>query len=49
MGEKVINVFATIVVLAIVTTVLLPGRQTPGVIKAIGDAFSGGIRAASNR
>lgn len=49
MGDKVVNVFGTIVVLAIVTTILLPGRQTPGVIKSIGDAFAGSIRAASGK
>lgn len=49
MGDKVVNIFGTIVVLAIVTTILLPGRQTPGVINAGGNAFSGALKAAMGR
>jgi len=49
MGDKVVNVFGTIVVLAIVTTILLPGRQTPGVITAGGNAFSNAIKAAMGK
>ncbi len=49
MGDKVVNVFGTIVLLAIITTVLLPGRQTPGVITAGGNAFSNAIKAAMGR
>lgn len=45
MGNKIIDVFGSIVVLAIVTTLVLPGRQTPAVISAGGNAFSGAIRA----
>ena len=45
MGDKLVNVLGSIVVLAIITTLVLPGRQTPGVIKAFGDAFSGSIRS----
>lgn len=46
MGDKLFNVLGSIVVLAIVTTLVLPGRQTVGVINAGGNAFSGGLRAA---
>jgi len=49
MGDKVVNIFGTIVVLAIVTTILLPGRQTGQVITASGNAFSGAIKAAMGR
>jgi len=46
MGDKVVNLFGSIVVLAIVTTLILPGRQTVGVVNAAGNTFTGGIRAA---
>lgn len=46
MGDKIVNVFGTIVILAIVTTLVLPGRQTPAVINAAGSTFAGSIRAA---
>lgn len=49
MGDKAISVFGSIVVLAIVTTLVLPGRQTANVIRAGGGAFTGGIRAAMGR
>lgn len=49
MGDKIVNIFGTIVVLAIVTTILLPGRQTPGVITAGGNAFSNAIKAAMGK
>ena len=49
MGDKVVNIFGTIVVLAIVTTILLPGRQTPGVITAGGNAYSNAIKAAMGK
>ena len=49
MGDKVVNIFGTIVVLAIVTTILLPGRQTGTVITAGGNAFSNAIKAAMGR
>lgn len=46
MGDKIVTVFGTIVVLAIVTTLVLPGRQTVGVFNAAGNTFIGAIRAA---
>lgn len=49
MGNKIIDVFGSIVVLAIVTTLVLPGRQTSQVVTASGNAFSGSLRAAMGR
>lgn len=49
MGDKVTNIFGSIIVLAIVTTVLLPGRQTPQVLSSLFNGFSGSIRAASGK
>lgn len=46
MGDRIVNVFGTIVVLAIITTLVLPGRQTVGAITATGNTFIGSIRAA---
>lgn len=46
MGDKLFNVLGSIVVLAIVTTLVLPGRQTGTVIREGGNAFSGALRAA---
>ncbi len=49
MGNKALDIFGSIVVLAIVTTLVLPKRQTPAVIKALFSGFSGSIKAASGR
>jgi hypothetical protein len=46
MGDKIVNVFGSIVILAIVTTLVLPNRQTARVIDAASGAFQGGIRSA---
>lgn len=46
MGDKIVTIFGTIVILAIVTTLVLPGRQTVGVINAGGNTFIGAIKAA---
>lgn len=46
MGAQAINVIGSIVILAIVTTLVLPGRQTPAVINAAGGSFIGSIKAA---
>lgn len=48
-GDKFFNLLGTIVVLAIITTLILPGRQTAGVITAGGNAFGGAIKAAMGR
>lgn len=49
MADKLFTVLGSIVVLAIVTTLVLPGRQTPAVFTAGGNAFSGAINAALGR
>lgn len=47
MNKDTIAAIATsIVTVALVTTLVLPGRQTPQVISAGGGAFAGAIRAA---
>lgn len=38
-----------IVAVAMVTTLILPGRQTPQVISAFGNAFSGSLKTAMGR
>jgi len=38
-----------IVGIALVTTLILPGRQTATVLKAGGDVFTGSLRAAMGR
>lgn len=49
MGDKVVNVFGSIVVLAIVTTLVLPDRKTAEVISAGGGTFIGSIKAAMGK
>lgn len=44
--DSLFTLLGSIVVLAIVTTLVLPGRQTPGTITAGGNAFANAIRAA---
>lgn len=46
MGDKIFSVLGSIVVLATVTTLVLPKRETAGVITAGGNSFIGAIRAA---
>lgn len=46
MGDKVVNVLGSIVVLAIITTLVLPGRQTPAVLSAGLGGFSNSIKTA---
>lgn len=38
-----------IVAIAFVTTLILPGRQTPQVLSAVGSTFSGAIKTAQGR
>jgi hypothetical protein len=38
-----------IVGVAMVTTVILPGRQTPAVLQAFGNVFSGSLKTAMGR
>lgn len=44
--DDIFSILGSIVVLAIVTTLVLPDRQTPKVVTAGGNAFIGSIRAA---
>jgi len=46
MGSQAISVIGSIVILAIVTTLVLPGRQTPAVISEGSKGFIGSLRAA---
>lgn len=48
MGDKVANILASIVTVALVTSVLIRGSQAAQVLRALGDAFSGSLRAAIN-
>ena len=48
MGDKIVNVFGSIVVLAIITTVLLPNRQTAKVIQSTFSGFGSAIKSAGN-
>lgn len=45
MGDKVFNVLGSIVTVAMITTVV-SHRQSAAVIRALGNAFSGSLRAA---
>ena len=47
--DKGANILAMIIVLAIVTTLVLPGRQTPKVISSFFSGFSGSIKSAMGR
>jgi len=49
MADHLVTVLGTIVLLAIVTTLVLPGRQTPGVLSAFFTGFANAIKAASGR
>lgn len=46
MGDKLINILGSIIILAIVTTLILPNRKTVDVIKAGSNGFIGSIQAA---
>lgn len=46
--DKIFNLLGSIVVVAGITAAVLPGRETPATIRALGNAFSGSIRAAVN-
>ncbi len=45
MGEKVVNVLGAIVSVAMITAIV-SGKNTAAATRALGDAFSGSIRAA---
>ncbi len=44
--QSVEKIALAIVGVAMVTTLVLPGRQTPKVLSALGSTFAGSIRAA---
>lgn len=47
--DGVFTLLGSIVLLAIVTTLVLPGRQTGSVVTAGGNAFTNSIKAAMGR
>lgn len=46
MGDKAFNVLGMIVTVAAITAVVQHGSQSATVVKAMGSAFSGSIKAA---
>jgi hypothetical protein len=48
-ADKLFNLLGAIVTVAMVTTVVMRGSQSAAVINAVGDAFSGSLRAAMGR
>lgn len=49
MIDKAFSVIASIVVVAGITALVLPGRQTPAVLREGGNAFASSLRAATGR
>ena len=47
--NRLFDIGASLVIVAGITTLVLPGRQSPAVISAGGNAFSGAIKAATGR
>lgn len=47
--DKIVNIGAMIVVVSGVTSVLMRGSAAAAVINALGDSFSGAIRASMGR
>ncbi len=47
--DRLANILGMIVVVAGVTTVLMRGTAAASVIRALGDGFSGSLRAAQGR
>lgn len=45
-ADKAFNIAGSIVTVALVTTILMRGSAASQVIRAMGEAFSGSIRAA---
>lgn len=48
-GSRFFDILASIIVVALVTTLILPGRQTGSVIRETGAAGSGFLRTAMGR
>jgi len=49
MGTQILTLMGGIVTVALITTLVLPGRQTPAVIQALANLFTGSIKAATGR
>lgn len=49
MADQLVSILGTIVILAIITTLVLPGRGTAGVLNAFFTGFANAIKAASGR
>lgn len=49
MLDKAFSIAASIVIVAGITAMVLPGRQTPAVIREGGNAFSSALKAATGR
>jgi len=48
-ADGIFTILSSIVFLAVVTTLVLPGRQTPGVIRNFWTGFMNAIKAAMGR
>lgn len=49
MLDKGFSILASIVIVAGITAMVLPGRQTPAVIREGGNAFANSLKAATGR
>jgi hypothetical protein len=47
--NRLFDILASIVVVAGITTLVLPGRQSPAVINAGGNAFANALKAATGQ
>lgn len=45
-ADRIFNIFGGVLTIALVTSVLIRGSEAAQVIRSVGDAFSGSIRAA---
>lgn len=48
-GSKFVDVLLSIVTVGLVTTLILPGRQTPGVVREGGNALTNFLKASMGR
>lgn len=48
-GSRFFDIMASVVVVALVTTLVLPGRQTAGVISSGSTGFANVLKAAQGR
>lgn len=46
MGDRIAAIMGTLAIAVVITAMVLPGRQTPGLITAIGGAYSNAARAS---